>query len=202
MTLTALRRSLALLCVALLAIVLAAAARSDDRAAQQTDMQGVHRQLAASCFSDCWTLIERGNRTPAQDEQMLLLACASLWHWRQRDDCTPANLSIGYWQVSRVNALLGQADAARLFGQRCLQVAEESRLPPFYQGYGHEALCRAAVTAGDLPGARVHLVLARQQLLAVAGDEERQVLRADLDSLATTTAETEPAEVAAEEGEG
>ncbi len=66
-----------------------------------------HRYFSAQCFNRAWELIRRIDRTELESEQMLLLAQASLWHWTQRPDCTPRNLSIGYWQLSRVFALLG-----------------------------------------------------------------------------------------------
>jgi hypothetical protein len=71
------------------------------------DADQAHRHFSASCFNLAWELIDKPDRTAEDDEQMVRLAQASLWHWTQRSDCTDKNLSIGYWQVSRVCALLG-----------------------------------------------------------------------------------------------
>ena len=32
-------------------------------------------------------------RTSEEEDKMLQLSLASLWHWTQREDCTPTNLS-------------------------------------------------------------------------------------------------------------
>jgi len=80
---------------------------------KEADMQEIHRQMSVKCFNECWGLIEKSDRTAEDTENMLLLAEASLWHWRQRTDCQPSNLSVGYWQVSRVHALAGNTDAAK-----------------------------------------------------------------------------------------
>lgn len=55
--------------------------------------QMVHEAFSGGCFNKCWTLIEKADRSPEDVEDMLLLAQASLWHWKQRNDCTPMNLS-------------------------------------------------------------------------------------------------------------
>ena len=64
--------------------------------------------FSAHCFNIEWELIDKPERTPAENEQMILYALASLWHWTQRPDCSTTNLSIGYWQAARVYALAGE----------------------------------------------------------------------------------------------
>ena len=146
------------------------------------DFQLAHRFFSTDCFNRAWELIEKPRRTPGEDEQMLLLALASLWHWTEREDCTDRNLSIGYWQTARVYALLGQSENAFRYAEMCLQASEEQ--PPFYQGYAHEALARAAMIAGDATGAANHLSQAREFAAAVADDQERAMLETDLETLA------------------
>src|SRR5262245_27264138 len=104
----------------------------------QSDRSAAHRQFSSECFNKSWELIDRAVRSATDDEQMLLASLASLWHWTQRADCTDQNLSIGYWQVSRVYSHLGQADNARRFGELSLQ--RSGKLPPFFLAYAHEAL--------------------------------------------------------------
>jgi len=147
------------------------------------DLQKVHQYMAAECFNQCWTLIDKTDRSDEEDESMLLLAYASLSHWKQRADCKPMNLSIGYWQVSRVHALLGQYEMAKLFGEKCLKVGQESKLQPFYVGYAHEALARAAILHQDFAAARAHLAKARKELASVTDKEARGLLSTDVATL-------------------
>ena len=84
------------------------------------DLATAHEHFSVACFNQVWGLIDKPNRTPAEDQEMVELCLASLWHWSQRDDCTPTNLSIGYWQASRVYALLGQAENAMQYARLCL----------------------------------------------------------------------------------
>jgi hypothetical protein len=112
---------------------------------------------------------------------MLLLSYASLWHWMQRPDCIPAKKSIGYWQLSRINSILGRADEARRHAQSSLA---NSGAEPFLAGYACEALARAEAVAGDSVKSKEYLAAARRHAELVASAEDRELLIRDLDSLA------------------
>lgn len=145
------------------------------------DLEKAHRYFSAECFNKSWDLIEKPHRTAAENEQMLLRAIASLWHWTQRSDCTARNLSIGQWQVSRVFALLGDAKNAKHFAQNSLEHAKDDT--PFYRGYAHEALARAAMLAGDKESMEKQLALARENAAGCADAEERKMLEKDLENI-------------------
>ena len=142
------------------------------------DLDLAHRHFSSDCFNRTWTLIEKPDRTPAEDEAMALCALASLWHWTQRPDCTERNLSIGHWQVSRVYALTGQGENAMVHARQCLERAAGS--PPFYIGYGHEAAARAALVLDDRANFLEHLEKARACAANVEEANERALLDADL----------------------
>jgi hypothetical protein len=145
------------------------------------DVAAAHRHFAAECFNRAWSLIDRPSRTPAEDEGMVSAALASLWHWTERSDCTDQNLSVGHWQASRVYALVGQGESARRHAERALHFA--AGCSPFYVGYAHEALTRAAVVLGDRAAAGEHLAQAQACAAAVTDAEERKMLESDLKSL-------------------
>ena len=82
------------------------------------ELSSAHRYFSAECFNRTWDFINKPKRTAEDNQKMILLSLASLWHWTQRSDCTPTNLSIGYWQASRVYVLVGQVENARIYGQQ------------------------------------------------------------------------------------
>ena len=145
------------------------------------NLAAAHRFFAADCFNRTWELIDLPARSPVENEQMLLAAMASVWHWTQRAEVSARELSIGCWQVSRVYALLGQAANAADFGERCLR--HSTGLAPFYIGYAHEALARAARLAGDDARMRHHLDEARKCVATVTDQGEREALEKDLVSI-------------------
>jgi hypothetical protein len=145
------------------------------------DVTAAHRRFSVDCFHQAWALIEKPDRTPEEDEAMLRLGQASLWHWTQREDCTEANRSIGTWQVSRIHAILGRAGEARRYGRLCL---EQSRgASPFLRGYAHEALARAERLAGNDALAEQHLAEAAKLAAEVEDVEDRELLLGDLAGL-------------------
>ena len=142
------------------------------------DLAAAHRHFSAACFNGVRELIDKPNRSPDEDRLMVSMCHASLYHWQQRPDCTPRSLSIGYWQLSRVYALLEHADHARQYGQLCLTHSQNEDL--FYLGYAHEALARAEALAGNRAEAETHLTTARDLASQVTDAAERELLEADL----------------------
>jgi hypothetical protein len=145
------------------------------------DIAAAHKYFSAGCFNSAWTLIDKAERTGDENEQMLALAHASVWHWRERDDCKPRNLSIGYWQLSRVYALIRHGERAAHYGNLCLAASADE--PPFFLGYAHEALARAAALVGDVTVMSEHLAQAQGLAEMVQEAEDREVLLADLQTI-------------------
>ena len=114
---------------------------------QPFDSSAAHRFFSAHCFNEAWALIDKPNRTDEENRLMLTLSFTSLWHWTQRDDCVSRNLSIGYWQISRIFALLGDGANARRYGDACMEHSLSES--PFFLAYAHEAMARAAALNGD-----------------------------------------------------
>ena len=147
------------------------------------DLQAAHKYFSAECFNRTWDYIDKPNRTKEEADLMLNLSMASLWHWMQRKDCTSTNLSVGYWQVSRVFALLGQADNARHYAELCQEAAQKAGGEPFHLGFAYEALARAELVAGNLAEKDALLVQAKQVADKVADAEDRKQLLKDLESI-------------------
>jgi hypothetical protein len=137
------------------------------------------RTLAASLFNGTWTLLERDDRTRADDDRMLHMAHASRYHWGNVG--TAANLARGEWMCSRVYTVLGRAEPAAAHARRVLQLCEENGLADFDLAFAYEALARAASVAGDTAEARRYVALA--QAVPVADAEDRDLLARDLASI-------------------
>lgn len=148
----------------------------------ELDLATVHRYFSATCFNAAWALVDKVDRTTA-DEQRLIETCyASLYHWRSREDCTDQNLSIGYWQLSRAHAVMGNGTEAKRAAEICLSHSEN--LEPFYLGYAYEALARAAWIAGDGNQAREVARQALAQAELVQQADHREMLTKDIQEFA------------------
>jgi hypothetical protein len=140
-----------------------------------------HKFFAAHCFNKAWSLIEKKDRTPEDDRLMVAMSQASIYHWLQRDDCDNRRLSVGFWQASRIQALLGNAVEARRLAEVSLSYSDG--LEPFYIGYAREALARAESLAGNTAKASAHLEKAKKYAAEVRDKDERELLLKDLATL-------------------
>jgi tetratricopeptide (TPR) repeat protein len=147
------------------------------------DLESAHRYFSAECFNRAWDLIDKPIRTAEDDERMLLLSLASLWHWTQRSDCTQTNLSVGYWQASRIYAIIGQLENARKYGLLCLKTSQGEGIEPFYLGYAYEALGRTEMVAGNREKMADYLQKAFQVSEGISDPEEKQQLLKDLNTI-------------------
>ena len=148
----------------------------------QFDLQEAHQWFAVSCFNETWSYIDKSERTPEEEEEMLQLTMASAWHWAQREDCKPQNLSIAHWQISRVHALCGRGAEAVRYGQLCLGASQGEGIDPFALGYAYEALARGEAAIGDHAKADEWLAKANEVAEMITDEETKQML---LDDLAT-----------------
>ena len=145
------------------------------------DLQVTHRYFSAICFNKTWEFMDNKKRTEEENLAMLQTAMASLWHWTQREDAAPQNLSVGYWQVSRAFALLGQAEFARRYAEISLKQAESCA--PFYIAFAYEALARAEMVAGNKSKMNEYLANAKQLVEKVEDAEDKEVLLGDLQNI-------------------
>jgi DNA-binding transcriptional MerR regulator len=137
------------------------------------------RQLGIDLFNKTWTLMERDDRTPEEDDEMIHCAHASAYHWLQVG--TAANRSRSEWQCSRAHAILGQAEQAVHHARRCREIVEANPddmkdwdLPAAY-----EALARAYLVHGDPDEARTWASLGREATARIEDDDDRAVIEAD-----------------------
>jgi hypothetical protein len=144
-------------------------------------MDATHRRFAVECFNAAWELLEKEERTPGETDTLIDIAHASRWHWTQTSFCTPENLAIGAWLLSRVYVVADCADLGLQHGEVSLQICQEHGLAPFYEAYAYEALARAAAAHGEDPGR--YLAEARRLAERVDDPEERQALLTDLESI-------------------
>lgn len=145
------------------------------------DLLAVHRHFSAWCFNRAWDLIEKPDRTEADGRLMVALSYASIFHWTSRPDCTDKNLAVGYWQASRVQALLGNGQEAIRNAEICLGYS--TNLEPFHLGYAYEALARAAGLMNDATNLAKYLDRAESLAEQVPDEHDRQLLAADIAQL-------------------
>ena len=139
------------------------------------------RKLAADLFNHTWTLLEKLDRTAAEDDEMIHSAHASRFHWGEVGE--PVNLARGEWQCSLVYAVLGRAEPALWHARRCLAIDEASGVVDWDIASAYEAMARAYLTAGDLDEVARWKAKAVAALDGIADKDEREIIEGDIATL-------------------
>jgi hypothetical protein len=134
------------------------------------------RRLGVELYNDVWRLLEKPDRTPEEDEELVHQAHASTYHWLRAPECEPKNTARGEWICSRVYSVLGRTEPALHHAERCLRITEANRknMEDWDLPFAYEALARAHGLAGNTAEARRHEQLAREAGEAIAADEDRE----------------------------
>lgn len=150
---------------------------------EEESQQTAHIYFSAHFFNTAWEHIDAADRSADQTEAMILAASASLAHWLQRDDVEPVHISVGRWQMSRVQALAGHHKEALYWAERCLQISDSHELPAFYRAYAHEAVARAYAAGQDFEDARRQLQIAQGLAADIEDPDWKALLEHDLAEL-------------------
>lgn len=141
-----------------------------------------HRALAISLNQRVWALLEKEERTVSENDEMIHVAHASLWHWLQAGG--PVQQQRGEWLIGRVYVVLGLADSAIRHANRTNDLTDKhsADLQDFDHAYAFELLARALELNNDPEAARTWekaLDLGRQ----IKGKKDREIFEDDLKAI-------------------
>lgn len=122
-----------------------------------------------------WELLDKRERTQKENELMVDYAHASLAHWRAAG--TGVNLQRGVWMLARVNIVLGNAQLALQYAQRCLELTEQhqDQLSDFDFAFAYECMARSQALAGNQAEAQRFVDMADKAGAAIKDEEDRQI---------------------------
>jgi tetratricopeptide (TPR) repeat protein len=142
--------------------------------------QEAHRHFAAQLNGEVWRLLEKSDRTPTENEQMIHTAHASLCHWLKVG--IGVHHQRGTWMLARVYSEVGIAEAALRYAQRCHELTEEHAelMEDFDRAYTLESLARANALAGNREKALEYFKKAEEAGQAIADKESQNFFEGDL----------------------
>jgi hypothetical protein len=145
-------------------------------------LEEAQQHFAKALNGKVWELLEKPDRSKAEDELMIYAAHASCYHWLIVG--TGLHHQRAEWLISHVFAELGMAGPALGHASRCLELANE--LPHLMQdfdwAYAYEAVARANALAGNQEEASRNVQKAEELGRAIANDEDKRIFLADLES--------------------
>ena len=136
------------------------------------DLKKTHRKFAVVCFNATWDLIEKKDRKPKEDAQMINLAHASRYHWGEIG--TPLNFARGDWQISRVYAILGQGENALTYAESCMNLCIDHEFGDFDLAFAYEAAARAYAVLGNKKMKEKYLKLAKDAGDVIAKEDDKK----------------------------
>ena len=145
--------------------------------------EDMHRLCARALYDRCWEQARRTDRSAEDDQALLNMAHASLWHWRVVG--LPVNLARGEWMLARVNALLGLAESARHHAENSLALCDAHQLPEHDRALAHEAIARACAIGSEPEGVASHVQYGLAAAGAVPDPSEREWVLRNLGSVTT-----------------
>lgn len=141
-----------------------------------------HELFAKRVNGEVWQLLEKPDRTPADDERMAAAAFTSHYHWLHVGD--EINQQRGEWLIARVYIVLGDAYLAKKHASRCIELTEafKDKMADFDIAFAYEGIARAHALDGNVDEAKKFLRLAEKAGNAIAEREDKEIFMGDLQS--------------------
>lgn len=133
----------------------------------------MHRWFAVECNNGCWELIEKAERSPDDDRDMLYRAYAAAYHWSYAG--TPLNGARAELALARTHSLLGQGDLALGFAQAALDFFEHNDCEDWDLAFGHAEVAYAAAVTGDEVLHAKHYDAAKRRGETIADEIDRTI---------------------------
>ena len=131
-----------------------------------------HEKMSKNLFNKTWDLMEKKDRNPEEDLEMIHSAHASAHHWRHFGK--PINFQRGEWQISRVYARLNLAESCLYHAEKCLALTKKHDIKDFDLAFAYEAMARAYAIAGNKEEKEKFLDCAKKAADAVKDEEDKK----------------------------
>jgi hypothetical protein len=144
-----------------------------------------HRQLGVDLYNSSWALMEKAERTPEEDDELVHHVHASMYHWLQAPECEPKHRARGEWLCSRVYSVLGRAEPALHHAERCRAISEQhaDNVEDWDLAFAYEALARAHRVAGEVDEARGYEERGRALAEQIEDPEDKEIVLKDYATL-------------------
>jgi hypothetical protein len=139
-----------------------------------------HEKFAKTLNGRTWELLGVEKRLKEEDEEMILAASASLYHWLQVG--TVVNAQRGEWLLARVYTVLEKHHPAMEHALRCQELTQQHRseMKGFDIFYADEAMARVFALYGKIEEAKQYKILASEQAQKIADPEDKAIVMGDL----------------------
>jgi len=143
------------------------------------DFKQGHKRFGLRINNETWQLIDKKNRTPEEDEQMIYAAYASCYHWRKVG--THVHDQRGEWMIARAYTLTFNKTENIFYANRCLAIAQAhpDEMKDFDWAFIYEGIARANALAGNTEVATQFIKKAKTAARAIVDPEDLSVFQSE-----------------------
>ena len=145
---------------------------------EQNTLSEFQKDQAIQCFNKTWDYIDKPDRTPAEDLEMINCAHASRYLWGQVG--TPLHLERGEWLISKVYFLIGSGERALVHAQACHDICVQNNIGDFDITFAFECLANAFKLLGNQEKCDHYRKAAYDSLDGIAQQEDRNYAESEL----------------------
>lgn len=145
------------------------------------DEAGWHRTFATAAFNRSWDLIDKADRSPDDDAELLRAVFASRFHWDAIGD--DENRAVGDWLIAHAASHLRLPQLALTFSNAALDRTVAAGRTDWLLASCHEGVARAHAVAGNPVERDRHIELARAVLETVEDPEDRELVESQLNAI-------------------
>jgi hypothetical protein len=146
---------------------------------EKITLEEAHRRFAKSCNNKAWELLGKSPRTPLDNDEMLLAAQASLYHWQHVG--TALNIQRSHWLLAHVYTVLREPSGAMKHATRCIELtkAHMSEMKDFDIAYAFEAMARTYALIGDMMNGKEYYDMALRVGQEIKDPEDKRIFMGD-----------------------
>ncbi|MHA2260002.1 MAG: hypothetical protein ACXACO_18715 [Promethearchaeota archaeon] len=111
-----------------------------------------HEKLAKQSFNKTWDFLDKKDRSPEEDLEMIHTVHTSRYHWGilvSEGQGTPLNLQRGEWIISRVYSVLERGEPALYHAKICLDFTQKNSIGDFDLAFAYEAMARSSAATDN-----------------------------------------------------
>jgi hypothetical protein len=137
-----------------------------------------HRTFAVAAFNRSWELIDKPDRSPAENAELLTTVFASRFHWELIGN--DENKAVGDWQIAHAASHLHLPDVALTFATSALERTQAAGHTDWLLASCYEGMARAHAIAGNRAERDQYVELSRAVLETVDDAEDRKLIESQL----------------------
>lgn len=140
-----------------------------------------YEKLAIRCFNKTWEYIDKQDRTPEENLEMIHCAHTSRYLWGLVG--TPLQFQRGEWLISKVYYLVGSGERALVHAKACHDICVQNNIGDFDITFAFESLANAYKLLGDQAKCDQYRKAAINSLDGIAKNEDRDYAASEIEKI-------------------